>query len=263
MSQIPMDATPKVIILEITELATGNVIARNIVGKCPLLSEVPANVNELVLQNPPIDIKTTTASMLAFEKLGNSMPNLPAFDYASMTPDANGVVAKTMMATDTTPFTVALNKAVGGSSVVDSIILARQGVKEAQAGVTQIRQAVQNYPMMPELLKTGLSTGANMIESSMTGIKTALNMVPSTNIPNPAATTELLKAYVILLNEIPKIQAHFQTLTAYGAVMPADMFSGVPSSITLPGASGATNTVNKDTTAAQIAEFVRAIPVQQ
>lgn len=262
-SQIPIDGTPKIMIMEITDFATGDVLARNIVGKCPLITEIPAEVKALELQNPAIDIKTTTASMLAFEKLGNNVPNLPAFDFASMTPDANGVIAKVMQSTDTTAFTAALNKAIGGSGVIDSIVQARQGVKEAQAGVQQIRDAVSSYPMMPDLLKNGLLSGATMIESSMTGIKNALKMVPSTNVPNPAAVTELLKAYVVLLNEIPKIEAHFKTLATYGAVMPANMFGAVPPSITLPGASGASNVVNKDTTAAQIAEYVRAIPTQQ
>ncbi len=94
----------------------------------------------------------------------------------------------------------------------------------------------------------------------MADIKAALNMVPATNIPNPAATTELLKAYVKLLNEIPKIKEHFATLNTYGANIPLTMFDTVPSSITLPGANGATNTVNNSTTAAQIAEYVKAIP---
>ncbi len=162
MSQIPIDGTPKIIILEIVEKATGNTLARNIVGKCPLITELPAEVKALELQNPPIDIKTTTSSMLAFEKLGNNVPNLPAFDFKNMTPLSDGVIAKVMQATDTTAFMSELQKAVGGSGVIDNIILARQGVKEAQAGVTQIRQAIQNYPMMPETLKTGLSTGASM-----------------------------------------------------------------------------------------------------
>ncbi len=275
MSQIPIDGTPKIIVLEIADRVTENIFARNIIGKCPLIEEVPAEVKALELQNPPIDIKTTTASMLSFEKLGNNLPNLPPFDFKNMTPLSDGVISKLMQSTDTSAFTAELQKAVGGTGVVDSIISARQGVKEAQTGVTQLRDAASQvraivYPAgTPQNIiddnnttAKGLEDGAVMIENCMIGIKNALNKVPSSNIPNPTATSDLLIAYVNLLNEIPKIEAHFAKLSTYGMSMPANMFSAVPPSISLPAAGGATSTINAASTVADIQAHVKAIPSQ-
>ncbi len=275
VNQIPIDGTPKVIILEIIEKTTGNVLARNIVGKCPLIEEIPAEVKALELQNPPLDIKTTMTSMLAFEKLGSGVPNLPPFDFKNMTPLADGVISKLMQSTDATAFMTELQKAVGGSGVVDQIMLARQGVKDAQDGITQLRAAatqIRNITYPPNTSQNiiddnnnaakGLEDGAVMIENCMAGIKSALNKVPTSNIPNPAATTELLEAYVRLLNEIPLIEAHFTKLSNFGVNMPQNMFSSVPSKIEFPGAAGAINTIDKNTTAARIKEFVQSIPSQ-
>jgi hypothetical protein len=254
--RIPIDGVPKIIIEEIVEKASGNVLARNIVGKCPLISEIPAEVKALELQNPPIDIKTTTASMLAFEKLGNNVPNLPVFDFANMTPLSDGVISKLMQSTDTTSFMTELNKAIGGTGVVDNIILARQGVKDAQAGVTQLRAAAAQIPeTAPEpylTQRSNLLAAATLLEGCMARVKNALNLVPASNIPNPAAATELLIAYVNVLKALP-------ALTQLGITIPAGT---IPSSITLPGANGATNTVNASTTAADISSFMRAIPSQ-
>ncbi|OGM06754.1 MAG: hypothetical protein A2008_10345 [Candidatus Wallbacteria bacterium GWC2_49_35] len=254
--QIPIDGVPKIIIQEIIEKVSGNVLARNIVGKCPLISEIPANVTALELQNPPIDIKTTTASMLAFEKLGNNVPNLPVFDFANMTPLSDGVISKLMQSTDTTSFMTELNKAIGGTGVVDNIILARQGVKDAQAGVTQLRDAAAQIPeTAPEpyiTQRSNLLAAATLLEGCMAKVKNALNLVPASNIPNPAAATELLIAYVNVLKALP-------TLTQLGVSIPDGT---IPPSITLPGANGATNTVNASTTAADISSFMRAIPSQ-
>ncbi|HOT76096.1 MAG TPA: hypothetical protein PK467_09930, partial [Candidatus Wallbacteria bacterium] len=132
-----------------------------------------------------------------------------------------------MQSTDTTAFMSELQKAVGGSGVIDNIMLARQGVKEAQAIVNQLRSMASSIPVdiymgfpIPEpqnsqnkAAKQGILDSAIMIENCMVGIKRALNLVPTSNIPKPAAASELLKAYVNLLNEIPKIQDQFNKVS--------------------------------------------------
>lgn len=94
------------------------------------------------------------------------------------------------------------------------------------------------------------------------GIKRALNLVLTSNIPKPAAASELLKAYVNLLNEIPKIQDQFNKVSSYGISMPSDFFKAIPQSITLPGANGTVNIVDKSTTFIQINDYVKAVPSQ-
>lgn len=272
VSQIPIDGTPKIIVLEITEKADGHVLARNIVGKCPLIEEIPDEVKALELQNPPIDIKTTTASMLAFEKLGNNVPNYPPFDFKETPPSEDGIIIKSMKQIDTTTFMTELQKAVGGMSVIDKIIAARQGVVTAQNGVSQLRAAadgLRNFkypPGTPQIYITknnetakGLSDGADMIENCMIGIKNALDKIPSSNVPNPTAVSDLLIAYVDLLNEIPKIKAHFESSSSFGMNLPVDMFNAVPEKIMLPTSKGE-NTIDANTKSADIQKYVEDIP---
>ena len=265
ISQIKLNDTPRIIVLEIIEKATGNVIARNVVGKCPLLSEMPANVNALEMQNPPIDIKTTVTSMAAFEKLGSSVPAFPPFDYQAMTPDANGIIVKAMQASDTTSFTAELQKKIGGMPVVESLASVKNGIARATNGVAAIRNSAAQIPVnIPEpyasqnlAMKNGLLESAAMIENCMAGLKAAINLVPSSSVPNPAAATELLKSYVKLSNEIPKIKEKF---TSLGMTMPTNEFDNVPEYIDIPNGAG-TVRIDKTTNPDLISTYISAIPV--
>jgi len=278
MSQIPIDGTPKTIIAEIRDKA-GNVLSRNIVGKCPIASEVPAAVKKLELKNVPIDEKSTALAALAFEKV-NAMPNIPAFNYAAMTADANGLISKALAANELTPYAQTLQKNVGGESVVTAVKMAREAVPQITDGISQLETGIATiksmsaplanlpgagpYIAMNEALVLSLETFKTELAGVKTLIVNALNAVPTASVPNPKAASDLITAYIKAVKAQDKFSAditkyntdnnQFTSLIPVGMPQPPDMTmppAGAPSSLTL-----GTSVITKDTDPASIPNII-------
>jgi len=276
MSQIPMDGTPKTLIAEITDLTTGNVLSRNIVGKCPIATEVPSTVKNIELKNVLIDEKSTALAALGFEKV-NAMPNVPAFNYASMTPDANGLISKALAANELTSYAQTLQKNVGGESVVTGIKMAREAIPQITDGIAKIDEGMAQIPTtgIPEPyatynnnVKASLATFRSELKAVEKMMVDALNAVPTTNVPNPQTASELIKAYIRAAKAQNVLETSFNTfntnmspLKNMGVTIPTLSIpsgTGAPASITL-----GSSVVTKDTPLDSIPAIISQIPQAQ
>ena len=280
MSQIPIDANPKTIIAEISDKTTGNVLSRNIVGKCPIASEVPTAVKNIELKNVPIDNKSTAMAMLGFEK--NALPNVPAFNYSGMAPDVNGLISKALAANELTPYAQTLQNNVGGESVVNSVQMARDAIPQIEAGLTQLDQGIASISsatsmygaMMPAAyltLNNSLSSALTTFKGELVQVKsmmtTALNTIPTSNVPNPKAASELIAAYLKATKAQNTLNTFISSYNSQNDTYAMPTYGFTPYDVTIPsGAPDSINlgniTINKDTDPASIPNIISQLSSQ-
>ncbi|HNY13813.1 MAG TPA: hypothetical protein PKK26_19690, partial [Candidatus Wallbacteria bacterium] len=108
---LAITAVSKYAVLIIREKTSNKILYQNLLGKTPVLSEMPTGVDSFTLKGVSINSETTARALLAIEK--NVVPNLPIVTVSEL---ARGA-AKDVTG-QKSQFDLAVETAVGGAAVV-------------------------------------------------------------------------------------------------------------------------------------------------